>query len=551
MQRLTRNAPTLLLAGALASAAVLTLVLTSKVTFYADTWDILINRRDLTVDSLLKPHNEHLIAIPVLFEQVILRVFGMSSALPEYVLLTAFLLATAVLLYIYVKRRVGPWLALFAAVLVLFLGPAWEVILSPFQIAFCGPILCGLAMLLALEREDRLGDVAACALLTLGLGFSSLGVPFVVAAAVAVLLGPRETWRRRSFVFVIPALVFVAWYVGWGHDAESHVSLRNVLAAPRYVAETIAVALGGLFGLGTAPEGGSIDPVWGRALLIALVIVLGFRQYRRPGFDRALWPVVAAATTSWFLTAFNDFPGREPTASRYQYAGAVFILLILANLLKGVRPGRSAVVAGVVITALAVGPNLVVLKDGADYLRAQSVLTRADTAAIEIARRTVAPDFQLTPEVAGTPVLVNITAAAYLQAVDEYGSPAYSVSELESAAEEGRRQADIVLANALPLTVATTPGGYTPRSGIERCITVRPGGGDPAGIPLSTGRHRIVLAPGLSGAITLRRFAVGEFPVTRHGITGGSVTELRIPGDSVARPWRLKLEATQTARVCD
>jgi hypothetical protein len=552
MQRLTRNAPTLLLAGALASAAVLTLVLTSKVTFYADTWDILINRRDLTVDSLLKPHNEHLIAIPVLLEQLILRVFGMSSALPEYVLLTAFLLATAVLLYVYVKRRVGPWLALFAAVLVLFLGPAWEVILSPFEIAFCGPILCGLAMLLALEREDRAGDVAACAFLTLGLGFSSLGVPFVVAAAVAVLLGPRETWRRRAFVFVIPALVFCAWYVGWGHDAESHIGLRNVLAAPRYVADTIAVALGGLFGLGTAPEGGSIDPVWGRALLIALVIVLGFRQFRRPGFDRALWPVVAAAATSWFLTAFNSFPGREPTSSRYQYAGAIFILLILANLLKGVRPGRGAILAGFVITALAVGPNLVVLKeDGADYLRAQSVLTRADTSAIEIAGRTVAPDFQLTPEIAGTPVLVDITAASYLQAVDEYGSPAYSVSELEGAAEEGRRQADIVLANALPLTLATKPGGQAPPSVAERCVTVPPGGGDPAGIPLSPGLHTIVLEPGPPADITLRRFAVGEFPVTRGGIAGGSVSELRIPRDSVARPWRLRLEATQTASVCD
>jgi hypothetical protein len=550
MPRLTRNAPTVLLAAALAVSAVLTLALAAKLTFYADTWDILINRRELSVDGLLAPHNEHLIAIPVLIENLLLRVFGMSSAMPEYVVLVAFLLATAVLLFVYVRRRVGPWPALFAALLVLFLGPAWEVLLSPFQITFCGPILCGLAALLALERDDRRGDLAACVLLSLGLGFSSLGVPFVVAAAVAVLLGPRPSWRRRAFVFVVPALLFAAWYLGWGHDAESHVSLRNVLASPRYVAEAVSVALGGLVGLGTSPEGGSIEPVWGRVLLVALVVVLGYRQYRRPGLSRGLWPVLAAAATSWFLTAFNDFPGREPTASRYQYASAIFIVLILANLLQGVRLSRRGIVAGAVLTAVAIGPNLVVLKDGRDYLHGQSVLARADTGAIEIAADRVDPGFLLTPEVAGTPVLVNVNAGSYLDAVGEYGSPSYSVAELEEAPEEGRRQADVVLANALPLTASTETGAGIAGAG---CRTIPPGGGPAAGIPLAPGRHRVILAPGSPGTIGLRRFAVGEFPVNQSEVPGGSVTELRIPPDSVpvAVPWRLRVEAEQPARLCD
>ena len=88
------------------------------------------------------------------------------------------------------ERRVGSWLALYAAVLVLFLGPAFEVLLWPFEITFVGPILFGLATLLALEREDRAGDLAGCIFLTLALGFSSLGVPFIVGAAVAVFIGP-------------------------------------------------------------------------------------------------------------------------------------------------------------------------------------------------------------------------------------------------------------------------------------------------------------------------------------------------------------------------
>jgi hypothetical protein len=117
-----RNLPALLLGAALAAAAAMTLVLTSGMTFFGDSWELLMNRRDLTLDALLKPHNEHLVAIPVLIEQACLRLFGMASATPEYVLLTAFLLATALLLFVYLKRRVGAWLALFAAIGFLCLG---------------------------------------------------------------------------------------------------------------------------------------------------------------------------------------------------------------------------------------------------------------------------------------------------------------------------------------------------------------------------------------------------------------------------------------------
>ena len=93
-----------------------------------------------------------------------------------------------------------------------------------------------------------------------------------------------------------------------------------------------------------------------------------------------------------------------------------------------------------------------VLKHGKNFFAEQTVITRSDTAAIEIARRTVDPEFQLNPEIAGTPTLIDIFAGKYLTAIDEFGSPAYTTAELEAAPPVGRRQADIVLANALPLS---------------------------------------------------------------------------------------------------
>jgi hypothetical protein len=309
----------------------------------------------------------------------------------------------------------------------------------------------------------------------------------------------------------------------------------------------MAVATGSLFGLGPTLVGGSIDLGWGREILVALVVVVGYRQLRRPGFFPGLWPVAAAAAANWFLTALNAFPGREPTSSRYQYAGAIFIVLILANLFKGVRVSRAVVIVGAIVTALAVGPNLIALKNGADVLKQQSVFTRADTAAIEIAERTVAPDFQLNPEVAGTPSLINVFAGEYLQAVEEYGSPAYTPAELAGAPEEGRRQADIVLAQALPISATRLPGQVGGNG--ATCVTV-PGGAAASDVPIAPGRTRIEVAPGPHADLTMRRFAVGEYPVTVRGAPGDSVTVLHVPRDSVARPWRLHVDAEQPVRVC-
>lgn len=547
MEWISRNAPALLLAAALAVVATMTLVLTSQLTFLQDTWEYLMSRGDPSLEVLFHPHNEHLVLFPVLIEEGLLRLFGMTSATPEYVVLTAFLLGTALLLYVYVKRRVGSWLALFATVLVLCLGPAWEVLLWPFEISFVGPVFFGLAMLLALEREDRGGDALACLCLAAGLGFSGLGIPMLAAAAVAIGLGDRRAWLRRAYVVAIPVALFAVWYLKWGRDAATHVTAHNVLQSPLVVAEAIAVSVGSLFGVGVTPVGGPITALWGGLILLALIAVLGYRQRQKRGFSPGLWPVAAGAAAFWFLMAFNLSPGREATASRYQYGGVIFVILILANLLQGVRPSRRGLLAAAALTTVAVGLNLVVLHQGRDALLYQSALTRADTGAIEIARRTIDPEFQLDPEVAGTPTLINVFAGEYLQAVDEYGSPAYTPEELVTAPVPARRQADIVLAQALPLSRRTTPGEYD-AAPHGHCTSV-PGSGPE--VPLAPGTTRIELAPGPPGDISLRRFASGEYPVPSRGIPGNSTTLLRIPSDGATQPWYLHVEASQPARVCD
>jgi hypothetical protein len=550
MGRTSRNLPALLLAAAVVCAVATTLVLTRDLTFFGDSWEFLMNRRSFSADSILKPHNEHIVVIPVLIQLLMLHLFGMDTVQPEFVLLALFLAATACLLFVYVSRRLGPWLGLFAAVLILFLGPAWELLLWPFEISLIGSVLFGLAMLLALEREDRRGDVVACACLAASLGFSTLGIPFVVAALVIVLQSPRQRWRSRAFVVAVPVVLYALWYLGWGNEAESHVTFRNILASPRYVAEAMAIGTGNLFGLGTSPVDGIVEKIWGAALLVGIVLAIAYRQVRKPGFDPRLWPVAAAAAANWFLSGFNLMPGRDPSSSRYQYASAVFILLLLANLFAGARTTVRTLALGAAVTVLAIAPNLVVLENGSNFFKEQAVFTRADTGALEIAKQTVTPEFRLEPDIAGTGSLIDISAVEYFEAIDEFGSPAYTPSELEAAPPHGRRQADIILAQALPLSTEVQLGVYDGAGGGENCLTVTDG--QPEEVRIDPGRTRIEVPPGPAAEFSLRRFAQeGEFPATTAGADGESTTILSVPRDEAPRyPWHLHVEATQPVRVC-
>jgi hypothetical protein len=545
--RLPRNTPQILLLALMFVAAVVTLILVRHLTFFADSWEFLMNRRHLTVHAVFEPHNEHIVVLPVLITQLFLRVFGMTSAMPEYVLLTIFCVATAGLVFEYVRRRIGPWPALFAAALLLFLGPAFEVLLWTFEISYVGSMFFGLLMLLALEERTRRADIVACVALILCFSFSSLGIAFAVAGITSILVAPRETWRPRAFAVVIPIVLYGLWWIGWGHNAETHLTIQNIAASPTYVVEAAAVGVGALTGLGTNPSSFVVEPIWGRIFLVALVVGFIVLIRNRKRVDPVIWPIAVAAVFNWFLTAFNYIPGRDADVSRYQYLSAVLILLLVASLLRGTRISKRWLVVGGVLTALAILPNLAVLHKGREYLASETILTRSDTAALEIARPTVIPNFGFPPEVTGTGALINITAGQYFEAVDEFGSPAYSQAELETAQPQGRRQADIVLSHALPITAETEVGVEGDAGG---CIAAG-GAAGAAEVPLAGEEVFIEVPPGTEAQPQLRRFSeVGEFPVSLAKIPAESVMKVHIPADESKLPWNLHITSSRQVQVC-
>jgi hypothetical protein len=528
---------TLLAAGAMVLSGGLLIHWLGRLTFWRDEWDFLLHRRGWSLDTFLEPFVEQLLAIPILIYRVLVGAFGMDSPLPFQIVAVLLFLASIAMLFVYVRRRVGEWLALAAILPILFLGPSWDDLLFPFQMALFACIACGIGALLALERRERLWDLAAMVLLLLALFSFALGIAFVAAATAAIAFD-RDRWRR-AFAVAVPTAIWLVWYAGWGHEAHTFISLSNFAKSPNYMLDGLATSLATWVGLGTGVYDQSpLD--WGRPLLVLLLALVVWRLYvlRRPSPRLVATSVLLLGF--WFLTALNTNPLAPATAGRYQYLGIVLMALVLAELAAGLRVRRYATVALVLVGAAAAMVNGVRLRDAANGLANIAQQQRGGLSALELARGQVSPDFELTEQNSGVDYLGLLDAGPYFSAIDDYGSPAYTPTELSSAPESARSAADRVSAAALG--VGLQPDGQLQPG---TCVTLQPGAivdVPPEGMVL---RAR---SPG--SAVSLRRYASESFPVSLGPLPAGTAELIRIPADRSARPWSAQLSGGGRVTAC-
>lgn len=541
------------LAAAVICSGTYLLILQSHLTFFGDDWEFLLDRRGSSVGDFLDPHHDHIALAPVAIYKALLALFGMSSALPFQVVSTFVFLLSAALLFVYLRRRVDDWLALLGTVLILFLGAAWSDLLWSFQMGFTGSVAAGIGALLALERDDRKGDVAACALLVVATSFSELGVPFTIGALVGIALGPAPR-RGRIYVALVPLALYGLWFLGWGHTGSRSTSFHNFVNSPGFIFDSISENLASL--LGIAPLLSDVNSPnvsglgWGRILLVIAIGLVAWRVWRSGRPTRWLWAVLAAGLAFWFLTALNAIPElRTSTSGRYQYPGAIFVLLIAAELLRGVRLSRRVLVAATALTIAAATSGIIFLHDGYEFRRAASDNLRARLAAVEIGRghesRALIIPFHL---------FIPRPASSYFSAVDAFGSPAFSESQLVASDVEDRAAADRQLATAegLELIAPTTAAGKG-AGGSSGCRALT-GPGSPGlavrpGQYILTERKQIGAPVQLGIALRAARFA--DAPAVDVGLLkpGGRAT-LSIPADKSNRPWRLYSPLTNAVSVC-
>ena len=556
-----RNARILLGLGLAASGALL-IAWQSHLTFLIDDWDLLLARRGFNAHALLDPHARHLIIGPALIYKAIQATVGMDSILPYAVAAIGSFLASVLLLFIYLSRRVGDWVALAAVLPVLVMGTAYQDLLSSFQICYSASVAFGIGALLAIEGANRRGDLVACALLVASLAFAEIAIAFAAGVLVAIVLqrGPL----RRAWIIVVPVVLYAIWYFIFEAYSKvpSSVSAHNLATSPPYVLDGFASSIASLFGLGAPLElSGTGALGWGRPLLVALVAASIWVLCRRTPTRRWILVALAVGITFWFTTAGNFGFGRLPTASRYQYVGAVFVLLIAGEIAAGWRPGWRATLATFAVAGAAALSNLAILHDGYRTLTGRSTVVRGGLGGLEVAADRVNPNLVLTPANSDFFYLSQVTAGPYLSASAKFGSPAYSQSELASAPESAREAADKVLAAALP--VSLRPGGVQPpaggapprvvgppnaRSSMKgSCVTVRGVAGAAPILALPPGGV-VLRTPGLAPrALLLRRFASG-FPASAGTLRG--TASLVIPTDRSSRPWQLQVGGDGPITAC-
>jgi hypothetical protein len=524
------------------ASAVTLLVLGTRLTFFNDDWYFLVQRPGVTADSLFAPHNGHLSTLTILLYKGLAALFGLGSQLPFRLVLSAGVVSVGILVLLLVSERAGRFLGLVASTIVVFLGPAWEDLLWSFQIGLVGSLATGLAALLALERDTPRRNAVACLLLVCSISFSDVGIPFVVAAAVAIALRRRPA---QLWIPAVPAALFGVWWIAYGSDAKSYLSAANVEHLPRYLLDSIANGLASIAGVHSGSVTGTSG--WGLALLV--IAAVGIAAWLVRGGRPSAWLLVfaAAALAFWVLAGANFMLGREPVASRYQLIDATLLILIAAELFRPVRlrPWAAAAVAAVALVAVV--SNVRELREGYDFLRVHSAAAKVDLGALEIARGRVPGNFQLFQVVAHDPYLTGITADRYFRETAAHGSPAvYSPGQLAAAAPPLRRAADGILAAAYRMLPRPATRTHLSRG----CRRVQAGAGGGADVEIARPGVAISNTGRSPLAIGVRRFAPPDLAVSVGTLQAGAAARIPVPRDSTSVPWHLTARGASALAIC-
>ena len=231
------------LAVLLAAGAVVLVHETRGTVFDADEWTWILHRRQGGVSTFLDPHNGHLSLVPVAIYKLLFATAGIRHYWPYRAVVITAHLGCVTLLFVYLRRRVGGYLALLGAALLLFFGPGWQEFLWPFQIAWLIVLCAAIGALLMLDRDDRLGDAVASVLLAVALASAGPGLAVAVGVTAEIPFGRR--WRRL-WVVAWPLALYAIWWIGYQQTIVSHDS---VFYLTRFVFNAAAGAISSLAGV--------------------------------------------------------------------------------------------------------------------------------------------------------------------------------------------------------------------------------------------------------------------------------------------------------------
>jgi hypothetical protein len=468
--------------GAASVAAIVLIgVEANGTTFSGDDWAYLYRLANQSLPSAMfdSPPGTYLVALPMLVYAALAELFGIDSYVPHRIAGLLLLVLAAGLLLEWARRRVGYAAALPGAVLMLFFGAASEVVVIPMRFPSQLAICAGLAMLLALDRKDSRGDVAAFVLAAVALLSHPVALGFVAVAVVRVALEVPDRRRRRSWM-LLPPVLYGIWLAALHPSPETGYESRpsDVVS---FAADYFVAVSGALSGVFESPwtDGPDFINGWSTAIAIFAVaaLAIGVIAIARAGtLPGGLMAALAGLAVGLISPAFSPAGLlRVPDAPRYLYPGAIFVLLVVVELVKAyplggrARPLAAGLAALVFISALTA--NVALLEKRASTTVDASRVLKAELGALEFTRggqdsaarvgggRPAEEDglahliFAVNP-MGNDPQLLADAAPAFFLISDAYGSPAYGTSALRAAPVPLRQEADRVLAAAIPIELS-------------------------------------------------------------------------------------------------
>jgi hypothetical protein len=456
-------------------------------------------------------------------------------------------------------------LALLAAALIVFFGPGWQDILWPFQIGWLIAIAAGMGAFLALDRRDRLGNVVACLLVAISL--ASAGPGLAVTIGVIVDLAARRRWRDL-WVVAIPVVLYAIWWI-----ADQHTSFNRhaLVLVPRFVFTAAASATSALVGLARIDvfhDSGDFLS-WGATLLVLAVLAAVYRLRRVRLLAPRMISLVALLLGFWILTGIGrayvsigslvlQASGDE---SRYLYVGALFMVLLGAEIVRGVSPGwRTRVLLTVVVAAIALS-NFSVLQDGGGLLRIQANYTAAELASMDLSRPLVNPNYVSNGFIFGV-----VRAEQWFAARSTLGTPVSD--DIGTLPDYARQAADAQFVKIQQLAmmpagratpaaggavppVSATSHGQASISGA--CVRFRPAAVLPAGTTPA-----VTLAVPPSGLLIDAQSGSVSAQIARYSsqfellgtLAPGARATLSPKRDLSDQPWRAQLQGNRPFRAC-
>ena len=466
---------------------------------FADDWRVA--ERGQSLGDFFQPYNQNLSIVPIAVYQLLYSVFGFGSYMPLRVVGIVSGAAIAGALFLLVRDRLGPALALVAAVSILWY-PGFLIIPATFNhyLALTATIYCAWL----LTRESRAADIALLLALSFALSSSGVGVAGAVGCLVYVALASAPLRRWASIL--VPTGAWGGWWLFVAHQSRGPLS--------RTFSQSVDFARSGVVGSFQGLVGG--NRLLGLLLGIVFVVNLGWRVRRGPRIACHELAWSAALVFWWIGLSYSRGVLASSDVFRYRLVASVLVILAFLPVQRPSRAlrmhGRTAVIAGLVVAGLVVYTN-----HGGIFHEAR---------ALEIAHRRIRQNLivanlgpEVVPDRATIPLggFASLSAGDYRNLVVKYGAPPRTRPEHPDVA--------LIALGGFRLTVV-------PGSPPGRCLPLA------RAAPLPATSTTVLGAPDQGVIVQVRRF--GPIWVTIGRVPPGATARIDLPGLQATTPWMLR-----------